>query len=93
MGDPRRPHPREERPGVQQKNAGPFFPGDVGAADPPSWIPIERVAAIVEEEAADGEAGALVDDGVDELVWVESEAWLLLLYGRLVLLTSSHAEF
>src|SRR4029077_3312262 len=56
------------------------LPGDVGAADLPLDLR-ERVAPRDREQAADGEAGALVDDGVDELVWVDLNR-ALLLYGR-----------
>ena len=72
-------------------NAGPFFPG-MWAPRTSHSISVERVAPRDREQAADGEAGALVDDGVDELVWVDLNR-ALLLYGRHLLLTSSHAEF
>jgi hypothetical protein len=59
-------------------NAGPFL-RDVGVAI--SHSTRRRVAALDREQPADGEAGVLVDDAVDELVGVDCD-WAFLLYGR-----------
>ena len=51
--------------------------GDERVADLPLDL-VERIAARDREQAADGEAGALVDDAVDELVGVDLDSALLL---------------
>src|SRR5439155_18546169 len=56
------------------------LPRDVSVADLPLDL-VERVAARNREQAADGEAGVLVDDAVLELVGIDLNG-ACLLYGR-----------